>query len=145
MARTMCPLFVSRSHVVRRAWVEPIRLDDNPLLAACQLVDLACESLQQRSRRLGRRGVGKPVARPDQNECLDALFARRDPDVALAILCGDVAWHARAVAELGPETVDEEIDIAVGEVGALIGDDVEDLAAARKAVRILDEERSAAS
>jgi hypothetical protein len=61
---------------------------------------------------------------------------RRDPDVALAILRGDESWGPRAVAELGTQAVDKEVDIAVGRVGLGRRDRVEQLAALHQAVRV---------
>ncbi|MEI9902481.1 MAG: hypothetical protein WDN31_23020 [Hyphomicrobium sp.] len=70
---------------------------------------------------LSRSGWQHPVRRPDDDEGLHLLALRglRDPDISLAVLRGDKARIARAIAEALAQAVDQEVDVALAGVRSL--------------------------
>jgi hypothetical protein len=64
---------------------------------------------------------------------------RRNPDIALAILRGDIFGRLGAIAELGPQPVDQKVDVAIGRVGFRRGDLIKQTAAPHQPMRVARE------
>src|SRR5690606_34810263 len=115
-------------------------LDDGAVPLLRGGIESLGESSQHGPGHCLRRRVSEPMTRADDDEGVDAFPRLRDPDIAFAVSRGDEARRSRAVAELGPESVHEKVDVAVRDVGARMRDRVEDVAPAQEAVRALHEE-----